>query len=149
MRVVVAAAAVLVMLAGACASDPDPRVALAVSIGDQLVEPMSAPLSDAVASIDVYEGLGDLLIGAIHDLARPEDVDDLIPGSEIQTGRDDEGLAYVATAIAVFRASQTDFCMVVALASDGRVEARPVVAEPVGRCEGAQLPDLRLFAGSR
>ncbi|MDF1596793.1 MAG: hypothetical protein P1T08_12005 [Acidimicrobiia bacterium] len=149
MRVMVAAATVLVVLAGACASDPDPKVALAVSIGDQLAEPMSASLTDAVGSIDVYERLDDLLVGAILDLALPDGVDELIPGSELQTGRDDEGLAYVATAIAVFRAAESDFCMVVALASDGRVEARPVVAEPVGRCEGAELPDLRLTSGSR
>lgn len=36
----------------------------------------------------------------------------------------------------------SDFCMVVALGSDGQVEAPPVVADPMEMCQGAEIPSL-------
>ena len=120
------------------------RVVLAESIGAQLAEQIRTPLAEAAgdAAAGAKDQIGELLVSTINDLALPEDVEDLIPGPHRQAGWNDEGFAYVGTAIAVFRYSEPDFCMVVALSSDGQVEARPVAAEPAEMCDGAEIPDL-------
>ena len=140
----VAVLLVLVAVISACSSTPDNRVVLAESIGSQLAEQIRTPLSEAAGdpAAGARDQVGELLVGAIHDLALPEDVEDLIPGQNRQAGRNDEGFAYVGTAIAVFRYNEPDFCMVVAVGSDGQVEARPVVAEPAERCQSAEIPKL-------
>jgi hypothetical protein len=140
----VAALLVLVAVTSACSSTPDGRVVLAESMGAQLAEQIRAPLAGAAGdpAAGAVDQVGELLVSAIHDLALPEDVEDLIPGLHRQAGWDGEGFGYVGTAIAVFRYSEPDFCMVVAVASDGQVEARPVLAEPAEMCDGAEIPDL-------
>jgi hypothetical protein len=141
MKLLVAVMAVLAVVVGACSSTPDGRIVLAESIGAQLAEQMRTPLAEA-ADDWANEQVGELLVSAINHLALPEDVEDLISGQHRQAGRDDEAFAYVGTTIAVFRYSEPDFCMVVALGSDGQVEARPVVAEPMEMCQGAEMPNL-------
>lgn len=145
MKLLVAAMVVLAVVVGACSSTPDGRIVLAESIGTQLAEqirPLLAEAAEAAGDTAADSQVGELLVSAIHDLALPEDVEDLIPGRHVQGGQDDEGFAYVGTAIAVFRFNEPDFCMVVAVGSDRQLEALPVVAEPTEMCQGAEIPDL-------
>lgn len=140
----IAAFLVVVAVISACSSTPEDRVVLAESVGSQLAEQVRAPLTEAAgdAAAGAKDQVGELLVSALHDLALPEDVEDLIPGPALQAGWNDEGFAYVGAGIAVFRSTESDFCMVVSLGSDGQVEARPVAGEPLEMCEGAQIPNL-------
>lgn len=136
-------AVVLVLHIGACSSTSESPAVLAESIGAQLAEELLAPLVWAAEDATSWsESQPDLVLGAIHDLPLPADVEDLIPGSHMQGGRLEDGSAYVGIAIAVFRKSESDFCMVVALGTDGQVKAGPAVGEPMEMCEGAEIPNL-------
>lgn len=136
-------AVVLAALVSACSSTVDSPAVLAESIGDQLAEEVLTPLVWAAEDATSWsESQPDLVLGAIHELPLPADVDDLIPGTHMQGGRLDDGSAYVGIAIAVFRKSGSDFCMVVALGTDGQVKAGPAIGEPLEMCEGAEIPNL-------
>ena len=52
-------------------------------------------------------------------------------------------------AIAVLLQGEPDFCMVMALVTDGNMEARPVAVEPLELCEGAEIPNLLEPASQR
>ncbi len=139
-KVLVSTLVAMSLLAAGCSSDATAKETLAESIGTQLAVAISTPLDDYAISRDVGD-LTELLTGAINDLALPGGVEQLSPGSEMNSGSNGV-FGWVSTSIAVFRTDETDFCMVVAIGSDGQIEAHPAAAEPVQSCGSAPLPKL-------
>lgn len=135
---------VALVLTGGCRSEALSRSDVAESIGNTVAERLAGPVEIAATAnpAESFDMLDEALGEALVDLSLPEGVSHVIPGDPSLTVV--EGLASFSVALVVVPHDDSRFCMVVAVASDGRVVTGFDPGDPSDRCRDTELIDLAL-----
>lgn len=139
-----ALALVALVLIGGCRTEGPSRSDVAESIGNAVAERLSEPVETAAAAnpADSYETLNEALEGILADLPLPEGVSRVIPAATAWTVV--EGLGSFSMALVVVPDDDSRFCMVLAVASDGRVLTGFDPGDPWDNCGDTELIDLAI-----
>jgi hypothetical protein len=135
---------VALVLAGGCRTEGLSRSDIAESIGNAVAERLAGPVEIAAVTnpAESFDMLNEALVEALTDLSWPEGVSRVIPGDSSVAVM--EGLASFSVAFVVVPHDDSRFCMVLAVASDGRVVTGFDPGDPRDNCRDTELIDLAL-----
>lgn len=116
---------------------------MTAAIGDELAGRMAAPLQRAAAGFAPdLDGLTRTLRAALDDIALPGGVRRVVAGHRASTSGGDF-FAEISTAIVVVPTNtESMFCMVLALSSNGEIVAEPAPGDPVDGCSDTEIVKL-------
>jgi hypothetical protein len=134
----------VLVLIGGCRTEGLSRSDVAESIGNAVAERLAAPVEIAAtaSSAESFDILNEALVEALADLSLPKGVSRVIPGDPSLAVV--EGLASFSVALVVVPHDDPRFCMVLAVASDGRVVTGFDPGDPRDNCRDTELIDLAL-----
>lgn len=143
MRARAVLALAIIVLLGGCTTEALSRPDVAESIGSAVVERLTGPVETAPVSppADSLVMLDAELDELLASLVFPEGVSDVIHGNTSWAAMGDWG-AYSMAFVVVPEDDESEFCLLVAVASDGQTAISLDPGHPRNLCEESQLIDL-------
>lgn len=138
-------ALVALVLIGGCRTEGPSRSDIAESIGNAVAERLAEPIESAgtAAPGDSYDTLNEALDGVLADLPLPDGVSRVISGDTAWTVVEELG-SFSMALVVVPDDTESGFCMVLAVASDGRVVTGFDPGDPRNNCRDTELIDLAI-----